>query len=216
MRHLGSIASFLVAGALVACTAAPVRQSYRSPQERASHEPAPTEVAPAEPIPEEPSAAEAVVTEPRRCPIGTTGVSVSVEDTADGAALLFVTVGDPAQLRTQLHAMAANHNDLHEQMGALPGVETHVGAATGDRAEPTASQAEHAAREGEKTFASGTRPPATSVIDVEGLPRTHSRARVEEVAGGARIHYTSAPEDLQALRMELRQYAEGLTAACAW
>lgn len=219
------MASFVGAAALVACTAAPVRGSYRSPQERGQHEPAPTEVAPAQPIPEEPT--QPVAQEPSSCPVGVTGVSVSVEDTADGAALMFVTVGDPAVLRTQLHAMAENHNDLHEQMGALPGVETHVGTTEEiDRIDtPTARQAEHVDKQTmedgvgnrqDKTLASGVTPPARSVLQAEDLPRTHSRATVEEIAGGARIHYTAAPEDLQALRMELRQYADELRTACAW
>jgi len=60
-----------------------------------SHEPA---------KPEPPAAA----TDPS-CPLEVPGTSISVEDTTAGAALVFVTTGDAAAVRTRAQAFAAMH-----------------------------------------------------------------------------------------------------------
>lgn len=44
------------------------------------------------------------------CPLEVPGTSISVEDTANGAALVFVTTGDAAQVRTRANAFVAMHN----------------------------------------------------------------------------------------------------------
>jgi hypothetical protein len=44
------------------------------------------------------------------CPLLVPGTSMSVEDTSTGAALVFVTTGDAAAVRTRAVALAAMHN----------------------------------------------------------------------------------------------------------
>ena len=43
------------------------------------------------------------------CPLEVPGTSVTVEDTASGAALVFVTTGDAAAVRTRAQALATMH-----------------------------------------------------------------------------------------------------------
>jgi hypothetical protein len=45
------------------------------------------------------------------CPLLVPGTSISVEDTADGPSLVFVTTGDVAAVRQRGAALAAMHND---------------------------------------------------------------------------------------------------------
>lgn len=54
------------------------------------------------------------------CPVAVPGTSVTVEDTDTGAALVFVTTGDVAELRKRVAAMGSMHNDHHGKMGPLP------------------------------------------------------------------------------------------------
>jgi hypothetical protein len=61
------------------------------------------------PKPTEPMAPTAKTDDPT-CPLVVPGTSVSVEDTPTGAALLFVTTGDAAAVRTRAVALAAMHN----------------------------------------------------------------------------------------------------------
>ena len=63
--------------------------------------------APANPPPPAGSAAQAG--DPS-CPLEVPGTSVTVEDTANGAALVFVTTGDAADLNKRAEAFAAMHN----------------------------------------------------------------------------------------------------------
>jgi hypothetical protein len=127
------------------------------------------------------------------CPVAVPGTSVNVEDTETGAALAFVTTGDVAELRARVGRMAQMHNDAHGKMGPLPtGAEGggHDHAAMGH-------DHEHAGHAG-------------------GMISVHSQAAVEEIEGGARIVYTAGPNDLGALRDELRMHAEHMAAGtCA-
>jgi hypothetical protein len=45
------------------------------------------------------------------CPLLVPGTSISVEDSTEGPAFVFVTTGDVAQVRTRGQALAAMHND---------------------------------------------------------------------------------------------------------
>src|SRR5262245_47252069 len=68
-------------------------------------------------------AAEAPRTAPSgdpSCPVAVAGTSVTVEDSDTGAALVFVTTGDLAELRRRVAAMAQMHNDHHAAMAPLP------------------------------------------------------------------------------------------------
>jgi hypothetical protein len=126
------------------------------------------------------------------CPAAVPGTSVSVEDTDTGAALVFVTTGDVADLRARAAAMAKAHADAHGAMGPLPtGDETdggghhhHAGMEHGDAG---GGHAMHAM--------DGT------------MVATHSNARAEDIEGGARVVYIAAPAQVAALRDELRMHA---------
>src|SRR5688572_28737173 len=54
------------------------------------------------------------------CPVEVPGTSVTVEDTDTGAALVFVTTGDIAEVRRRAAALAQTHNEHHGKMGPLP------------------------------------------------------------------------------------------------
>ena len=62
---------------------------------------------PAKPRPPEVPAAKDDPT----CPLLVPGTAVTAEDTADGPALVFVTTGDAAAVRTRGQALAAMHNE---------------------------------------------------------------------------------------------------------
>ena len=53
------------------------------------------------------------------CPLEVPGTSISVEDTATGAALVFVTTGDAAQVRTRANAFVAMHSKHEGPNSAL-------------------------------------------------------------------------------------------------
>jgi hypothetical protein len=53
------------------------------------------------------------------CPLLVPGTSLSVEDTTNGAALVFVTTGDAAAVRTRSTALAAMHNQQNGPKGAM-------------------------------------------------------------------------------------------------
>lgn len=61
------------------------------------------------PTPTEPAPTEA--NDDPSCPLVVPGTSISVEDTAEGPAFVFVTTGDVAQVRTRGQALAQMHND---------------------------------------------------------------------------------------------------------
>jgi hypothetical protein len=56
---------------------------------------------------EKPAPAPAHAADDGTCPVAIAGTSVSVEDAADGAALVFVTTGDVAEVRRRVPALAA-------------------------------------------------------------------------------------------------------------
>jgi hypothetical protein len=53
------------------------------------------------------------------CPLEVPGTSLSVEDTTNGAALVFVTTGDAAAVRTRATAFADMHNKHDGPEGAM-------------------------------------------------------------------------------------------------
>jgi hypothetical protein len=55
------------------------------------------------------------------CPLEVPGTSLTVEDTATGAALVFVTTGDAAELGKRAQAFAAMHN-THDGPGDAMGM----------------------------------------------------------------------------------------------
>jgi mono/diheme cytochrome c family protein len=129
------------------------------------------------------------------CPVEVAGTSVTVEDTATGAALVFVTTGDVAELRRRVAAMAAAHNEEHGKMGPLPtGDEPADGHAGHDM-----SHMDHGAHD------------MGAMHHGDGMTiAVHSKADAEEIDAGARLVFTVAPADVAALGDELRMHATHL------
>ncbi len=145
------------------------------------------------------------------CPVNVPGTTVTVEDTATGAAFLFVTTGDPGQVRSSANALATMHNNMHRAMGALPD-----GAAASTEADGSASSTEvaagghhhhHAAAATSDSSSTPTRPamPMGQMISV------HSQANVTEMPQGARVDFVVSPTDVAKLQNELRMHAQHLT-----
>ncbi|MGN6107902.1 MAG: hypothetical protein ACTHU0_22530 [Kofleriaceae bacterium] len=99
-----------------------------------------------------PGAAAAATDDPT-CPVLVAGTSVTVEDTDQGAALVFVTTGDIDAVRTRARALAEMHNAHHANMAPPAGAaDPHAGhaghAAASGSADPHAGHAGHAAASG--------------------------------------------------------------------
>lgn len=125
------------------------------------------------------------------CPVAIPGTSVTVEDTDTGAALVFVTTGDVADLRKRAGVLAQQHNDHHAAMGPLPdGTDANSGPHHHD----------HAAAGGTHDHAAGGG--AGSMIGV------HSKAVVAEIEGGAKVAFVAATADVGTLQGELRMHAK--------
>jgi hypothetical protein len=75
-----------------------------------SKQPAPSNPAPPAPVTH--------ATDPT-CPLEVPGTSLTVEDTATGAALVFVTTGDAGDLSKRAAAFAAMHNKHDGPTGAM-------------------------------------------------------------------------------------------------
>ncbi len=75
--------------------------------------------APSNPPPS-PAGSAAQASDPS-CPLEVPGTSLTVEDTATGAALVFVTTGDKADLSKRAQAFAAMHNE-HQGPGNAMGM----------------------------------------------------------------------------------------------
>src|SRR5438876_12042428 len=73
------------------------------------------------------------------CPVEVPGTSVTVEDTATGAALVFVTTSDVAGVRTRAGALAAMHTK-HD------GPDTAMGMMIGTASTASASDTETGAK----------------------------------------------------------------------
>lgn len=132
------------------------------------------------------------------CPVSVPGTSVTAEDTAGGAALVFVTTGDTAELRKRVAAMASMHNEQHAAMGPLPdGTDTGGGHAGHDMSGHAAHDmsgakgGDHAGRAG-------------------GMIGVHSKATSEDVEGGAKIAFVANGDDVAKLQSELRMHAQHL------
>lgn len=128
------------------------------------------------------------------CPVAVPGTSVTVEDTDTGAALVFVTTGDVAELRRRVSEIATMHNEEHGKMGPLPtGTETsaHDHSAHGGHAGPgeAASGGEHAGHAG-------------------GMISVHSKAEASGIDGGARLVFVVSSADVGKIQEELRMHAQ--------
>jgi hypothetical protein len=146
------------------------------------------------------------------CPVAVAGTSVSVEDDAEGAALVFVTTGDVTELRRRVAAMAMMHNDHHGAMGALPeagddggghaghDVSGHAGHdVSGHAGHDMGAHAGHAMGGGAHAGHAG------------GMIGVHSKATATDIDGGARLSFVSGAADVGTLQSELRMHAQHLS-----
>jgi hypothetical protein len=144
------------------------------------------------------------------CPVSVAGTSVTVEDTDTGAALVFVTTGDAAELRRRVAQVASSHNDHHAAMGPLPdGTEqaSHDHGGHTGHAAPT-GHAGHAMPGSHAGHGAGG--PAGSMIGV------HSKATTIEIEGGVKLQFLAGAPDVARLQGELRMHAQHLGAGtCA-
>lgn len=130
------------------------------------------------------------------CPVEVAGTSVTVEDTDTGAAFVFVTTGDVAELRKRVAAMAQKHNDHHAAMGPLPdGTDAGSGH---DHAhhDHGGGEQDHSKHMNHANHASG------------GMVGVHSKAVASDVEGGAKLAFVSGASDIGKLQTELRMHAK--------
>jgi hypothetical protein len=155
-----------------------------------------------------PAKSPAVSTAPKQepadpsCPVAVAGTSVSVEDAPTGAALVFVTTSDVAELRRRVSALAAMHNDHHGAMGPLPD-----GSDGGDHAGHDMSG--HAGHEA-SSHAGHDMPAGKHAGHAGGMIGVHSKATASEIEGGAKVTFTAAGADVAKLQSELRMHAQHL------
>ncbi len=150
------------------------------------------------------------------CPVEVPGTSVSVEDTATGAAIVFVTTSDVTELRKRVADVAKMHNDHHGAMGALPdGTEAGGGHAHHHGGhDMSAMGSEHAGH----TMPAGGEHAGHDMGGggLSAMISVHSKAAAEDIEGGAKIVFTSFPDDVANLQSELRMHAEHLSSGtCA-
>ena len=137
-----------------------------------------------------------VATDDPSCPVSVPGTSVTVEDTAAGAALVFVTTGDTAALRKRVASMATMHNDHHGKMGPLPDGKDAGGHAGHDAHAGHGSHAGHGG--GEHAGHAG------------GMIGVHSKATSEEIQSGSKLAFVASAADVGKLQSELRMHAQHL------
>ncbi len=140
------------------------------------------------------------------CPVAVPGTSVSVEDADTGAALVFVTTGDAAELRRRVAEMAKMHNEHHASMGALPdGKDAGGGHAGHDMSGHTGHDMGSAGQAGMKGHDMGHAAHAGGMIGV------HSKAAVSDVDGGAKLSFVAGGNDVAKLQTELRMHAQHMS-----
>lgn len=149
------------------------------------------------------------------CPVSVPGTSVSVEDTATGAAFVFVTTGDVAAVRERVAALAAMHNDHHGKMGPLP--DGNEAAAGHDHGAMHGGHAGHGGGgAGEGDHAGHGEHAGHGGGSMGQMIGVHSKAEAVEIDGGARLVLTVGANDVAALQDELRKHAQHLgTGTCA-
>jgi hypothetical protein len=123
------------------------------------------------------------------CPVQVAGTSVTVEDTDTGAALVFVTTGDVADVRKRAAVMAQKHNEHHLAMGPLPdGTNTGGGH-------------DHAHHHDHGTGHDGHGKGG-------GMIAVHSKATTSEITGGIKLAFVANAPDVGKLQSELRVHAQ--------
>lgn len=151
-----------------------------------------------------PKAATAESTDPS-CPVAVPGTSVTVEDASAGAALVFVTTGDVAELRRRVNAMASMHNDHHGSMGALPD-DRDAGSHAGH------DMSGHAGHEASGGHAGHDMSGSKHAGHAGGMIGVHSKAEAADVEGGAKVMFIANGGDVGKLQSELRMHAQHFAA----
>ena len=142
-----------------------------------------------------------IVANDASCPVAVPGTSVTVEDANNGAALVFVTTGDVAELRKRVDAMAKMHNDHHGSMGALPdGKDEHAGHdMSGHAGHDMGSGSGHDMGGHDMSGHAG---------HAGGMIGVHSKATASEISGGVKLLFVSGGGEVVKLQGELRMHAQ--------
>lgn len=140
------------------------------------------------------------------CPMDLPGTSVTVEETTTGGALVFVTTGDVAVLREHIGAWMEKHNAHHGAMGPLP---------TGDE-QPSGGHDHHDHHGGGGEHGGGEHAGHGGGGEWQTMIGVHSRATSGEIDGGVRLELITFPDQIGALRDELRGHVAHLSSSgCA-
>lgn len=138
------------------------------------------------------------------CPVAVAGTSVTVEDAPSGAALVFVTTGDVADVRRRAAELAKMHNDHHGSMGPLPDGSDAGGGQGGHAGHDMSGHAGHDMKGHAGPDMKGHEGHAGGMIGV------HSKATSSEIEGGARVVFIAGGADVAKLQSELRTHAQHL------
>ena len=153
------------------------------------------------------------------CPMDVAGTSVAVEDTTTGGALVFVTTGDVAALRGHIAGWAETHNAHHGAMGPLPTGDEPGGGGHDHHAHHGSGGdggGEHAGHGGGEHAGHGGHGGHGGGGDWRTMIGVHSRAATSEIDGGVRLELVTFPDQVGALRDELRGHVTHLSSSgCA-
>jgi hypothetical protein len=150
------------------------------------------------------------------CPVAVAGTSVSVEDSPTGAALVFVTTGDVADVRRRVASMASMHNEHHSAMGPMPDgkdaggahaghdMSGHAGHDMSGKQNDTSGHAGHDMSGHEGHDMSGGK----HAGHAGGMIGVHSKATASDVEGGAKIDFVVGAADVAKIQAELRMHAQ--------
>lgn len=142
------------------------------------------------------------------CPVAVQGTSVTVEDTNTGAALVFVTTGDVAELRKRVATMAQMHNDHHASMGAMPDGKDGGGGHAGHDMSNMGS----GSMQGHDMSAMGSgHDMSKHAGHAGGMIGVHSKAETTDIEGGAKLVLTASAADVAKLQSELRMHAQHMS-----
>jgi hypothetical protein len=175
-------------------------------------------------------------TDDSMCPVEVPGTSVTVEDTATGAAFVFVTTGDVGELRRRVAAMAKMHNEHHASMGALPDG-SGAGGGGHDMSGHDMSGHDMSGHDMGGHDMGGHEGHDMSGHDMSGhdmgghdmgghdmgghgghgmMIMMHSKAAATDVQGGTRLELTVDPANVGKLQGEMRMHAQHMAAGtCA-
>jgi len=145
------------------------------------------------------------------CPVTVAGTSVTVEDTDTGAALVFVTTSDVAELRKRVAAMAKMHNDHHGAMGPLPDGKD---AGSGHAGHDMSGHAGHdmsGSGGGSAMQGHAGHDMSKHAGHAGGMIGVHSKAESVDVDRGSKLVFTAGAADAGKLQSELRMHAQHLS-----